>query len=148
MRVLFLDFDGVLHRAGDGQEDVGPTFVWLPLLAAILVGHPDVVIAVHSTWRYQYTLKELRELLVGLERNVVTTVPRGPRREAIPWFLQMHPDVESHLILDDDAREFGGTPPPELVLCDSALGLTTPGVLAAVSAWLTGAGGEVFASEP
>ena len=148
MRVLFLDFDGVLHRAGNGLEDVGPTFVWLPLLAAILVGHPDVVIAVHSTWRYQYTLEELRELLVGLERHVVTTVPRGPRREAIPWFLQMHPQVVTHLILDDDAREFGETPPEELVLCNPALGLTTPGVLAAVSAWLTRAEGEVFGSEP
>ena len=31
----------MLHRAGDGQEDVGPTFIWLPLLVAIIFGHPD-----------------------------------------------------------------------------------------------------------
>lgn len=136
MRVVFLDFDGVLHRAGNGVEDVGPTFIWLPLLVAALAGHPDVVIAVHSTWRYQYTLAELRELLAGLERHVIAAVPRGPRREAIPWFLQLHPQVVTHLILDDDSREFGDSPPEQLVLCDPGLGLTTPGVLQELIEWL------------
>lgn len=143
MRVLFLDFDGVLHRAGNGQEDVGPTFVWLPLLVAILAGHPDVVVAVHSTWRYQYTVAELQGLLVGLERHVVTTVPRGPRRESIPWFRQMHPGISSFRILDDEAKEFGSELPPELLLCQPSLGLTTPGVLQALQAWLTATATEV-----
>jgi hypothetical protein len=136
MRVVFLDFDGVLHRAGNGVEDVGPLFIWLHLLVAALAGHPDVVIAVHSTWRYQYTLEELRGLLVGLERHVITTVPRGPRREAIPWFRQMHPAITSYRILDDDAKEFGDEMPPELLLCDSTQGLNTPGVLQALNTWL------------
>ena len=137
MRVLFLDFDGVLQRAGNGVEDVGPTFVWLPLLVAALAGHPDVVIAVHSTWRYQYTDAELRELLGGLERHVVAAVPRGPRREAIPWWRQMHPAITSFCILDDDGKEFGSELPPELLLCDPTLGLNTPGVLEALNTWLT-----------
>lgn len=136
MRVLFLDFDGVLHRAGNGIEEVGPTFVWLPLLVSALSSHADVVIAVHSTWRYQYTVAELRGLLLGLEQHVIAAAPRGPRKESIPWFLQMHPEVETHLILDDDLRKFGELPPPELVLCDPNLGLTTPGVIEALHKWL------------
>lgn len=143
MRVLFIDFDGVLHRAGNGLEDTGPTFVWLPLLVAALAGHPDVVVVVHSTWRYQYTLDELRELLMGLKRHVIAAVPRGPRREAIPWFRQMHPAITSFRILDDDGKEFGSELPPELLLCEPSLGLTTPGVLEALQDWLTSTAQEV-----
>jgi hypothetical protein len=136
MRVLFIDFDGVLHRAGNGVEDVGPTFTWLPLLVAALDDHSDVVIVVHSTWRYQYTLDELKGLLVGLERHIIAVTPHGPRRESIPWFRQMHPAITSFRILDDEAREFGGELPPELLLCKPSLGLNTPGVLQALEAWL------------
>lgn len=144
MRVLFIDFDGVLHRAGNGLEDVGATFVWLPLLVAALAGHPDVVIVVHSTWRYQYTVAELKGLLVGLERHVIAAAPRGPRRESIPWFRQMHPGISSFRILDDEAKEFGSELPPELLLCEPSLGLTTPGVLEALQAWLTSTATEVL----
>ena len=137
MRALFLDFDGVLHRAGNGLEETGPHFVWLPLLAEALKGHSDVVVVVHSTWRYQWRVHELRELLVGLESNIVTAAPRGPRRDAIPWFLSMHPGISSYRILDDELKEFGESPPAEVLLCEPGLGLTTPGVIEALRRWLS-----------
>lgn len=136
MRVLFVDIDGVMHPAGDGTEDTGPQFVWLPLLAELLVQHPDVVVAVHSTWRYDHTLTELKQLFSSLGARQVVAVPRGPRAEAINWFLQLNPQVQSHRILDDAAREFGVAPPAELILCDSKHGLCTPGVLEALRQWL------------
>lgn len=135
MRALFLDFDGVFHRAGNGVENTGPTFVWLPLLAEALVGHDDVVVVVHSTWRYQYSLSELRELLASLGARTIAAVPRGPRAEAIRWFLQMNPGLTDFRVLDDEAGEFV-PPPPELLLCDPAMGLSTPGVLDALRQWL------------
>lgn len=128
MPALFTDIDGVFHRAGDGLEEVGPHFLWLPLLSEALIGHQDVVVVVHSTWRYQYTLAELRELLAGLGVQTIAAAPRGPRADAIRWFLQMNPGFKEHRILDDEQDEFR-PPPEELLLCDPKLGLTTPGVL-------------------
>lgn len=135
MRALFVDFDGVLHRAGNGLEDVGPPFVWLPLLASALAEHPDVVIVVHSTWRYQHTLSELRAMLSSLAEVAIYAAPRGQRFEAIRWFLKMNPAVQDYRILDDDLSEFD-PPPEELLFCDSSMGLTTPGVLDLLEAWL------------
>lgn len=133
-RALFLNFDGVLHRAGDGIEVV-EHFVWLPLLAEALAPAPDIPVVVHSTWRYQYTPDELRDILAPLGRRVIGVAPRGPRAEAIKWWLHMHSTVTSHVVLDDDAREFPTPPPRELLLCDPELGLTTPGVLPRLSQW-------------
>ncbi|WP_394484690.1 HAD domain-containing protein [Roseateles sp. LYH14W] len=142
MRALFLDFDGVLHRAGNGLEDTGPMLVWLPLLADALSAYPDVLVVVHSTWRYQYSSDEIRKLLAGcLGGQPIAIAPRGPRWEAIRWFLQMNPAVASYRILDDEPDEFGHPAPDELLVCESALGLTTPGVLSALMRWLACSGG-------
>lgn len=67
MRVLFLDFDGVLHpvpavptnRVVNGKPvmraiQVLP-FEWLPVLAQLLRPHPDVRLIVHSSWRLVHT---------------------------------------------------------------------------------------------
>ncbi len=138
MRVLFVDIDGVLHPAGDALEDVGPKFVWLPLLAELLAPYPDVIIAIHSTWRYDHTQEELLELFAPLGKRSVVTVPRGPRYEAINWFLQMNQGVTSYRILDDAPKEFGAEPPQQLVVCRSKMGLTTEGVIEQLQEWLEG----------
>ncbi|MFT7773280.1 HAD domain-containing protein [Roseateles sp.] len=135
-RALFIDFDGVLHRAGDGIEDVGPHWVWLPLLAKALELAPDLPVVVHSTWRYQYHPSELRELLSPLGSRLIDVAPRGPRQEAIRWWLHMHPTVTSYRVLDDDGKEFDEPHPEELLLCEPSLGLTTPGVLERLVEWL------------
>lgn len=134
-RVVSLDFDGVLHPAGDGQQSV-EHFLWLPLLAHSLATSPDVGVLVHSTWRYQYSEGEVRELLAILGKRPVSLAPRAPRYEAIQWWLHLNPNVRSHLILDDAAAEFPRPHPQELVLCAPELGITTPGVLVQVDSWL------------
>ncbi len=51
MRLIFLDFDGVLHEArGDLEE--GQYFKWLPILTELITPHPDVRVVVHSSWRH------------------------------------------------------------------------------------------------
>lgn len=137
MRVLFLDFDGVLTKV---RVETGPPlpFEWLPILAALLEPWPDVRIAVHSTWRYDHQDDELRDLLGPLGSRFIGSVPRGPRAEAICWFLDSNPAIASHLVLDDAAAEFPDDFPGALVLCDSLFGISDARVRAAVAAWLVG----------
>lgn len=141
-RVLFLDFDGVLHPTSIGlgldSNEVIRTghFGWLPHLASVLRPHPDVVIVVHSTWRYNYDEDELRELLGAVGGRVVGATPRGPRYESITWWLQQNPSFASYRILDDEPVEFPDPLPAELVLCDPLRGVSSPEVLAALKDWL------------
>jgi hypothetical protein len=141
-RALFLDFDGVLHPTTIGMEleseqVIGTgLFGWLPPLASVLRPHPDVVVVVHSTWRYTHDVAELRELLGVLGRRVVGATPRGPRYESITWWLQQNPSFTSYRILDDDTAEFPDPLPAELVLCDPRRGVSSPEVLAALKDWL------------
>lgn len=123
---LFLDFDGVLHPAGI-EVPQEPAFVWLPMLEVTIAGHPNVGIVASSTWRYMHTDGELRHLLGEVGHLFLGAIPRGPRSDGHRWWLHLNPAFTSHRFLDDDAREIPVPPPAELVVCDPALGLATPG---------------------
>jgi hypothetical protein len=134
-RLLFLDFDGVVHPQ-DGTNHPGGWFRWLPLLANLLAPWPDVKIVVHSSWRYEYTDAELRELLGPLSARFAGSAPRGPREQAIESVLQANKSlVTAHLVLDDDAREFTAGR-VNLVVCDALRGLTQRRTQDYVQRWL------------
>ena len=57
--ILYLDFDGVLHPASGRPEHL---FCYAPRLADCLAGR-EVAIVISSSWRFQYSLQELRALL-------------------------------------------------------------------------------------
>jgi hypothetical protein len=141
-RVLFLDFDGVLHPTMedlDGDSDAciaTPLFGWLPLLATALASHPDVGIVVSSTWRYTHDQDELRELLGPLRGRFLGATPRGPRYESIQWWLHLNPMFASHRILDDNPREFPTPAPKELIACHPHRGVSDSEVLAQLREWL------------
>ena len=142
-RVLFLDFDGVLHSMAvkGNNPSKGPVigtglFDWLPSLADALGGHEDVDIVVHSTWRYAYSLDELREMLGSLKNRVVGATPRGPRLESILWWLSLSPTYTDYRILDDDPKEFPDPQPTELILCNPLTGVAAPEVLETLRVWL------------
>lgn len=143
-RALFIDIDGVLHpttvegsREADGIVHT-PMFGWLPVLAGVLRSHPDVVLVVHSTWRFTHDVDELRGVLGALGSRVVGATPRGPRYESILEWLRLNTGFTDYRILDDDATEFPSPPPPELVLCDPSAGVSGPEVLEALRSWLGG----------
>lgn len=138
MRVLFLDFDGVLTKVAAEDEPV-VLFEWLPFLAALLDPWPDVRIVVHSTWRYDHTDDELRKLLGPLSARFVGTVPRGPRAEAIRWFLYSNPAITDYLVLDDSCAEFAQDFSGPLVICDPLFGVSDARVRGAIVGWLAGA---------
>ncbi len=141
-RVLFVDFDGVLHPTTvEGTSEAGgvvhtPMFGWLPLLVDVLRPHPDVALVVHSTWRYTHDIDELRGVLGALASRVVGATPRGPRYESILWWLQLSPAYLSFRILDDDAKEFPKPLPAELILCNPRTGISEAAVLTSLRVWL------------
>jgi len=135
MRVLFVDFDGVLHP-GPGVASSLSLWCWLPILVQALAGHEDVRIVVHSTWRQDHTVSELRELLGSLGEHVIDVTPEAGRLESIERWLEAHPEVTSYRILDDDESDFFFPLPPELILCDPERGISDSMARSQLRQWL------------
>ena len=145
-RVLFLDFDGVLHppRAIAGarppqtptQIRLGwpQTFEHLPVLEHLLAGHDNVGVVVSSSWRHYLKEPELAELLASIGPHFAGSVQHGARDEAIRAYINEHA-IEDFVILDDVKKFFPGDW-PQLILCNSALGISDPAVQQKLQTWL------------
>lgn len=148
MRVIFLDFDGVLHavpgvptgRMAHGKPVLRvervPLFAWLPVLIDLLQPHPDVRVVVHSTWRVFHSPDELREMLYELGERFAGCAPAGGRWECIQAALKARPEISDFLVLDDAADELIDAPPERVVLCDPYLGLADVQVQERIRHWL------------
>lgn len=144
-KILFIDFDGVLHpvsatRWFDLQLPIeesierGKLFRWTWLLADILQPYPEVAIVVHSTWRLLKSDTELKCFLGPLGARYAGSTPRAQRYESIEWVLQQN-SLSDYRILDDHPEEFPlGI--AELIICDSELGVYDRSVRAQLLAWL------------
>jgi hypothetical protein len=144
-RVLFLDFDGVLHPGppplgpgGDQPTIVTKHFGWLPTLLRTLTPFPDVKVVVHSTWRLCYDESELWEILSELGGRYLGATPAGERYASILQWLEANPDVTSYRILDDEPDEFPQPLPEQLIVCDPTQGVTGLEVASALREWLSG----------
>lgn len=138
MRVMSLDFDGVTHPA---QEKLDPAlhFCWLPVLEKLLAPHPDVVLTVHSTWRYNHQPWELKELLGALGSRLVGVAPRGGREDSVLWLMKLLGDVEDFLVLDDDKKAFKELTAPRLLITHPAEGVSSQATQQSIRTWLAGA---------
>lgn len=146
MRALFVDFDGVLHplRAIAGaQPPLTPaqiragwpqTFMYLPILQALLQGHLDVAVVVSSSWRAYLRDEQLQELLRPIAPWFAGSIAPGPRDAAIRQWLQQHP-VDDFLILDDMPQFFPGSW-PQLLLCPSDRGISDTQVQDQLRHWI------------
>ena len=129
-RILFLDFDGVLHPTGAPAVK----FSSLPLLAALLhePALADVRIVVSSTWREIHSLKGLRAFFpASLQPRIIGSTPvldehdtQFHRSEEIEAWLEEHPDVQHWAALDDDVQGFAPRLKNRALFTDGALGLT------------------------
>ncbi|WP_119157425.1 HAD domain-containing protein [Caldimonas tepidiphila] len=128
--ILFLDFDGVLHKYGCKPADL---FGRLPLLEAWLGQQADVNVVVSSTWRLTRTLDEIRSFfspaiqprIVGVTPRINGALPeRFPREaEVAMWLRGSDQPWQPWVALDDHAwlfRPFND----RVVLCDPYVGLT------------------------
>src|SRR5581483_4761430 len=122
MKVIFLDFDGVIVPAHSWRERKGKSERgWKPCVDALnhITDTTGAVIVVSSTWRLGEEVIALRELLRGwgVTGSVVGKTPRLTvsetdfreldRGHEIQWWLDQRGnrrgDVESFVILDDDS---------------------------------------------
>jgi len=134
-RVIFLDFDGVLHPTGGKPGEASP-FCWVDVLAEDLALHPDVGLVVHSSWIERYSIEELREFLEPIAGRLLGTVKPGPRAQAILSFLREHSYIQHWLVIDDDESEFGAGFGESLLLCNPRSGLSDPDARARLRTWL------------
>lgn len=135
MKLLFLDFDGVLHPTGGAPGTCMP-FEWLPTLVELLEPAPDVLLAVHSSWREVHTMEYLREFLGPLGSRVLGSVPHGPKSKSILAFLKSYSEVRDYLILDDSTAEFSPELRTRLLVCSPLIGVQDPEIQLALKAWL------------
>jgi hypothetical protein len=123
MRVIFLDFDGVLNSVGSfiynnrlkllGLTETPTHKSFCPVscsnLEYILEECPDVQVVVSSTWRRNKTLEALKEILkvhhIMADRMIGTTpiCASRYRGDEIKEYLDSHPEVTEFVIIDDDS---------------------------------------------
>ena len=130
MRIIFLDFDGVMHPAGTES----PKFSQRSLLEDFLRDQDflDVLLVITSTWREAYSLEGLRKFFsADIQHRVLSCTAtldeyetEYERAEEIEHWLDAHEPCESWVALDDDEQGFPPRFRTNLVLTDSTAGLT------------------------
>lgn len=134
-RILFLDADGVLHPS---PPHSGLTrLCWLPQLAEMLRPHDDIGVVLHSSWRFDMPATFLSQLFGELGEQYLGVTRGEGRYESVLNWLREHPEVSSHLILDDMPAQFPTPVPAQLVVCPGREGLTHPDVQRALRDWLS-----------
>jgi hypothetical protein len=131
-KLLFLDFDGVLHPNFSRE---GEYFSRLDLLLESLVGNTSgLEIIVSSSWRFHFTFEEILGYLPNQLRDLVS----GATPEVEPGRHQRYREIRAHLneygrivswrALDDDLRGFPKHC-PQLIACDGRIGIDNRSVL-------------------
>lgn len=123
-KVLFLDIDGVLHTFED--QYMGETL--LEKHVSILldwVRVNEISVVVSSTWREDYSLPRLREVLGELGQYVtdVTGSFELTRGEEITTWLEKHPEVEQYVIFDDTDYALSSLHPEQFIKIDRRFAL-------------------------
>lgn len=138
-------------------------FRYLPLLANELIGFCDVGIVVSSSWNVLFSLGELRSLLGPLSDMVVGSTREIELQMTLqilsatkdnnnqPGIYNRYRICESYakqngyrdwVILDDSNTTFlqaessNVEQRSRVILCDSEMGLSTPGVIDTLKSWL------------
>jgi hypothetical protein len=124
-KILFLDFDGVLHTDTDTRQ-----FSRIALLDSWLARMEDVEIVISSSWRDAYPIESLKKIFPALLRErIVGATPilengyakGGRQREIEAWLAaaSLHHANAAWIALDDNAAFFDiGC--PFLILVDPA----------------------------
>ncbi len=160
MRVVFTDFDGVLHPASAAADLTRSSvkessnaelrakglFVFTRQLASAMASAHDtdtVRLVVHSSWRSNFRDDEIRRMIPELDRWFLGTVGFATlSRDAaiVKWLEMMGPKVTDYLVLDDVPQLFAGGPAKwaNLVLCNPEKGLSEPRVQTELKKFFTG----------
>lgn len=136
LRVISLDFDGVLHPSPRHlpRQDL-PVFVWLPHLERLLEPHEDVRLLVHSSWRESFRVDEIEDMLHPMEHRFLGVTPPGERGAGIEAWRQQHAPDSRCLAIDDD-EGLQAQSDFDVVHCDPRRGLSDLAVQQAIIRWL------------
>ena len=122
-KVIFLDFDGVLHPSHFRE---GSEFSRVPLLE-VLVDDYSFEIVISSSWRFHHPLAQLKKKLgKQLGDCVISATGQASqsihaRFNEISEWLDFHPKCDWRAV-DDSKFEFP-TDCRNLILCDSKTGI-------------------------
>lgn len=109
-RVLFLDFDGVLHPEDSRQTGM---FVHMDAFANVVRAHLDTVdIVISSSWRESFAFVQLLEFFPeDIQDNVVGMTPvfekscaNGMRGKEIAAYCKRHGLEDADILVLDDSR--------------------------------------------
>jgi hypothetical protein len=125
-KIIFLDFDGVLHPDGEGL------FSQREIFESYLLKMPDVEVIVSSTWREDYDLNALREFFSPSVRHQIQGVTpvledgcdQGGRQREIHAYLEaagLNDKNATWVVLDDMAMFFEAGY-PYVILTESTRG--------------------------
>ena len=156
-KILFLDFDGVLHPDSVYLEHRRPVlhaegtlFMWAPYLVRALARYPEVRLVLSTSWvrargfsRARDVLPEaLRKKVVGatwhslMERSEIGTIPLGitwwdnaTRYQQIARYVA-RAKVENWVAIDDDNEGWADRHADRLIWTDPDRGVSDPQVLA------------------
>ncbi|SUD58003.1 Uncharacterised protein [Ectopseudomonas oleovorans] len=152
-RLLFLDFDGVLHpdavyltRRGIELRAEGELFMWAPLLVDALTNHPDLQIVLSTSWARNLGFDRARRALPAvLHHQVIGATWHSAMGKGwpdfIPWDVQTrYEQIQAYLsrltapaswiAIDDDDRGWADADRERLILTDPDHGLSDPAVAA------------------
>lgn len=161
--ILFVDYDGVLHPDAVFRENGRPVlrsegslFMWSGYLEEALEPHPDVEIVISSSWCRVLGFNRARKFLpMSLQRRVIggtwhsslerrtiggfkvplTWWDKATRYQQIMRYVRTK-RVERWLAIDDDDEGWALIDIKRLILTDSHLGISAPGVLSQLAARL------------
>lgn len=164
MKLLALDFDGVLHRASDAvlinfsprmapwQLEVAlkaqSRFAWAPLLTNA-IEHTDVSVVIHSTWRKRFSDATMKHFLPPeVASRVIVLDGQIEGRETMQGddYLAAALDLiapTSLCVLDDRPEFFSGGKVKNwidhnhgtFVWCEPDIGLKDPAVVQQLIGW-------------
>ncbi len=148
-KVLFLDFDGVLHPDAVFMTKKGPTlraegslFMWAELLIEALEEFPHVPIVLSTSWVRHMGFSRARSYLpTPLKTRVIGATwhssmgkgwldqnwwDRASRYEQICRYVD-RAHLQAWVSVDDDSERWPQEALGHLVCCDGQLGLSQPG---------------------
>ncbi len=152
LRLLFLDYDGVLHpdavyltSRGVELRAAGELFMWAPLLVEALAPHQDVQIVLSTSWARNLGFHRARSVLPAeLQPRVIGSTWHSAMGKGwpdfIPWDAQTrYEQIQAYrsrlsapaswIAIDDDDRGWADADRDRLILTDPNQGLSAPETL-------------------
>jgi len=129
MKILFLDFDGVLHPWVSHRDD---HFFYLPRLEAVLRDYPEVKIVISSDWRFTHTLERLKtkfspdiaDRVIGQTPSLTrhTVNESGLRRREARAFLKANKLSRASWLALDDRMDLWEPIDRRIIICPDEFG--------------------------